>query len=87
MDRREVLAQPGHRAEQPEDDGDVIEDDSRIVAGCSGSARAGSIPAASIASSPAASRLVPRTAQPSSGGLGPERPPAAAAADDQRPSH
>src|ERR1700761_5315786 len=39
---------------------------SRIVAGFSGSARAGSIPAPSIAARPSSSRLVPRTAQPSS---------------------
>src|SRR6185437_16135675 len=48
---------------------------SRIVAGRSGSARAGSIPAASIAASPSSSRLVPRTAQPSSSSSDPRARP------------
>ncbi len=43
--------------------------------GRSGSARAGSIPAASIAARPSSRRLVPRTGQPSASSRSPERLP------------
>ena len=60
---------------------------SRIVPGRSGSAIAGSIPAASIAARPSSRRLVPAHRPALRQQPLPQLPAAAAATDDQRPRH